>query len=72
MVYEYKNHLIIEHDGKWRARLKGSSGFIEVISTNKQSAKKMITKFNASVLSDEDFIRDITSKSHRLYEQPEN
>jgi uncharacterized protein YegP (UPF0339 family) len=68
MVYEYKNHLIIEDKGKWRVRLNAINGFIQIISTNKQSAKKMISKYNASILSDEDFIKDITSKGHELYE----
>jgi len=68
MVYEYKNHLIIEDEGKWRVRLNAINGFIQIISTNKQSAKKMISKYNASILSDEDFIKDITSKGYELYE----
>lgn len=66
MVYEYGNHLIVEHDGKWRVRLKLSTGIREVEVTNLRSGQKFVTKYNASILSDEDFLREMEIKGYRL------
>lgn len=67
MVYEYKNHLIIEHEGKWRVRLKLRDGAKEIETTNLRSGQKFITKYNASILSDEDFLKQENEKRHRLF-----
>lgn len=66
MVYEYGNHLIVEHDGKWRVRLKLKEGPREIEVTNLRSGQKFVTRYNASILSDEDFLKDQEAKGYKL------
>lgn len=66
MVYEYGNHLIVEHEGKWKVRLKLSTGAREIETTNLRSGQKFITKYNASILSDEDFLKVQELKGYKL------
>lgn len=66
MVYEYGNHLIVENDDRWRVRLKLSTGIREVEVTNLRSGQKFITKYNASILSDKEFLREMEIKGYRL------
>ena len=66
MVYEYGNHLIVEHEGKWKVRLRLSTGPREIEVTNLRSGQKFVTRYNASILSDEDFLKNQEAKGYKL------
>lgn len=53
---EYCNHEIIEEGGNFFVVLTCRNGKREIQVTNLQAGKKLITKFNKSILSDEEFI----------------
>lgn len=66
MIYEYENHLIIEDKGKWKVRLSLKEKPREIEVTNLRSGQKFITRYNASILSDEDFLKDQETKGYKL------
>ena len=65
---EYCNHEIKEEDDKFFVVLTCRNGKREIQVTNLQAGKKLITKFNKSILSDEEFVSGLDARLYTVNE----
>lgn len=61
-MIHYQNHKIKEENDKFFAVLTCQNGEQVIEVTNLRAGQKLITRYNNSILSDEEFLEDIARK----------